>query len=180
VTTAKSFVRPSLASLEWACIILVPILVNIQRLKAETSGNGVFRRKRVTEGYGMSGKNASEIWERVETKREVFFGLSDRVWDVPELNFDEHRSCAEHLAVLEQQGFRITRNVAGMPTAIMGEAGEGGPVIAILGEYDALPGLSQIAGIAEQKPVVEGGNGHGCGHNLLGSGSLMAATAVKD
>ncbi len=128
----------------------------------------------------MSGKNASEVWELVEAKRKVFFDLSDRIWDMPELNYEEHRSCAEHAAVLEQQGFRITRNVAGIPTAVMGEAGEGGPVIAILGEYDALPGLSQVAGVAEQKPLVEGGNGHGCGHNLLGSGSLMAATAVKN
>ena len=128
----------------------------------------------------MSAKNSSEIWDLVEAKREAFFALSDRVWEMPELNFEEHRSCAEHATMLEQQGFRVTRGVAGMPTAVMGEAGEGGPVIAILGEYDALPGLSQQAGTAEQKPVVAGGNGHGCGHNLLGSGSLMAATAVKD
>jgi aminobenzoyl-glutamate utilization protein B len=128
----------------------------------------------------VSGKNASDIWGLVEAKREVFFALSDRIWEMPELNFEEHRSCAEHIAVLKQQGFRIARNVAGIPTAVMGEAGEEGPVIAILGEYDALPGLSQVAGTAEQKPVVEGGNGHGCGHNMLGSGSLMAATAVKD
>ncbi|MFL5020871.1 MAG: M20 family metallopeptidase [Microvirga sp.] len=132
------------------------------------------------EGYGVSGKNASDIWGLVEAKREVFFALSDRIWEMPELNFEEHHSCAEHIAVLKQQGFRIARNVAGIPTAVMGEAGEEGPVIAILGEYDALPGLSQVAGTAEQKPAVEGGNGHGCGHNMLGSGSLMAATAVKD
>ena len=62
----------------------------------------------------------------------------------------------------------------------MGEAGEGGPVIAILGEYDALPGLSQVAGIAEPKELERGGNGHGCGHNLLGSAALLAATAVKN
>ena len=128
----------------------------------------------------MSAKNSSEIWDLVEAKRGAFFALSDRVWEMPELNFEEHRSCAEHDAMLQQQGFRVSRGVAGIPTAVMGEAGEGGPVIAILGEYDALPGLSQQAGTAEQKPVVAGGNGHGCGHNLLGSGSLMAATAVKD
>ena len=62
----------------------------------------------------------------------------------------------------------------------MGEAGEGGPVIAILGEYDALPGLSQAAGVAEPKPLPGDGMGHGCGHNLLGSAALLAATAVKD
>jgi aminobenzoyl-glutamate utilization protein B len=62
----------------------------------------------------------------------------------------------------------------------MGEWGEGGPIIAILGEYDALPGLSQVAGIAEHKEVVPGGHGHGCGHNLLGSAAMLAATAIKD
>ena len=61
---------------------------------------------------------------------------------MPELCYGEFRSCAEHTAMLEQQGFRVTKDVAGIPTAVMGEAGEGGPVIAILGEYDALPGLS--------------------------------------
>ena len=125
-------------------------------------------------------RNAFEISKLVEARREAFFALSDRIWDVPELNFEEHRSCGEHTAMLEQQGFRVTRALADMPTAVMGEAGEDGPVIAILGEYDALPGLSQEAGLARQKPVATGGNGHGCGHNLLGSGSLMAATAVKD
>jgi aminobenzoyl-glutamate utilization protein B len=82
--------------------------------------------------------------------------------------------------MLEEEGFRITENVAGLPTAIMGEAGEGGPVIAILGEYDALPGLSQVAGIAEPKPMTPGGHGHGCGHNMLGAAALLAATAVKN
>src|SRR5947209_13088035 len=83
--------------------------------------------------------------------------------------------------MLRRQGFRIQDAVAGLPTAVMGEAGEGGPVIAILGEYDALPGLSQEAGIAEPKPVEgQGGVGHGCGHNLLGAASMLAASAVKD
>lgn len=69
---------------------------------------------------------------------------------------------------------------AGISTAMMGAAGEGGPVIAILGEYDALPGLSQKAGIDWPEPVEEGGDGHGCGHNLLGAGAMLAATAVKN
>jgi aminobenzoyl-glutamate utilization protein B len=125
--------------------------------------------------------NSSDIWRLVETKRQEFFDLSDRVWEMPELNFEEARSCGEHTAMLEAEGFRVTRNVANMPTAVMGEAGEGGPVIAILGEYDALPGLSQEAGIDTPTPrAIDGGNGHGCGHNLLGSGAMLAATAVKD
>jgi aminobenzoyl-glutamate utilization protein B len=82
--------------------------------------------------------------------------------------------------MLQAQGFRVTKDLAGIPTAVMGEAGEGGPVIAILGEYDALPGLSQEAGVAEPRPLPGLGYGHGCGHNMLGSASLLAATAVKD
>ena len=125
-------------------------------------------------------QNADAIWRLVEAKQQGFFDLSDRVWHTPELNYQEFRSSAEHAAMLEREGFRVTRGVAGLPTAVMGEFGEGGPVVAILGEFDALPGLSQEAGLAEKRPLAEGGNGHGCGHNLLGAGSLLAATAVKD
>jgi len=125
-------------------------------------------------------QNTEQIWRLVDAKQEDFIALSDRVWDMPELCYAEVRSCAEHTAMLEQQGFRVTRDVAGIPTAVMGESGEGGPVIAILGEYDALPGLSQEAGVAEPRPLPGPGYGHGCGHNLLGSASLLAATAVKD
>src|SRR3569623_2740420 len=64
--------------------------------------------------------------------------------------------------------------------ALMGDCGEGGPVIAFMGEDDALPGLSQEAGGAEHRPIESGGHGHGCGHNLLGAAALLAATAVKD
>ena len=125
-------------------------------------------------------ENTEEIWRLVDARQTPFTELSDRVWGMPELCYGEFRSCAEHTAMLEQQGFRVTKDVAGIPTAVMGEAGEGGPVIAILGEYDALPGLSQEAGVAEPRPIPGNGFGHGCGHNLLGSASLLAATAVKD
>jgi aminobenzoyl-glutamate utilization protein B len=128
----------------------------------------------------MSVKNWDDLWRLVDEKRDSFIALSDRVWGMPEVCYTEVRSAAEHAAELERQGFRVTRDVAGIPTALIGEAGEGGPVIAILGEYDALPGLSQEAGIAEHRPVEPGGNGHGCGHNLLGSAAMLAATAVKD
>jgi len=125
-------------------------------------------------------KNTSEIWRLVEDKRDRFFTLSDQVWDTPELNFGEWHSSAAHQEVLRAEGFRVSAGIAGMPTAVMGEAGEDGPVIAILGEYDALPGLTQQAGLARREPLAGSDNGHGCGHNLLGAGSLMAATAVKD
>jgi aminobenzoyl-glutamate utilization protein B len=125
-------------------------------------------------------QNTSDVWRLVEAKEIPFFELSDRIWAMPELNYQEHRSAEAHAQMLSDEGFRVTRGVAGLPTAMMGEAGEGGPVIAILGEYDALPGLSQQAGVAEKRPDPQGPNGHGCGHNMLGSASLLAATAVKD
>lgn len=125
-------------------------------------------------------QNTDEIWRLVDDKRETFIGLSDRVWGMPELLYTEFRSSAEHVQAMTEQGFRVATGLADIPTAVMGEAGEGGPVIAFLGEYDALPGLSQEAGVAEYRPVEPGGHGHGCGHNLLGSASLLAATALKD
>ena len=125
-------------------------------------------------------QNTDEIWRLVEAKQDAFIELSDRIWEMPELNFQETRSAHEHAEMLRAQGFRVTEAVGGIPTAVMGEAGEGGPVIAILGEYDALPGLSQEAGVAEHRPLQQNGAGHGCGHNLLGAGAMLAATAVKD
>ena len=123
--------------------------------------------------------NRSTVWRAVDLAKERFVTLSDRVWGMPELCYAETRSAAEHLAELRHQGFRVTEALAGIPTAVMGEAGEGGPVIAVLGEYDALPGLSQEAGTAEHRPIEAGGHGHGCGHNLLGSAAMLAATAIK-
>jgi aminobenzoyl-glutamate utilization protein B len=125
-------------------------------------------------------QNTEQVWQLVDDKKDLFEALSDRIWDRPEIAYNEYNSVAEHVATLREQGFRITENLAGIPTAVMGEAGEGGPVIAILGEYDALPGLSQEAGVAEPRPLPGDGMGHACGHNLLGSGALLAATAVKD
>ena len=125
-------------------------------------------------------QNTDPIWKHVDRHREDFVSLSDRVFDTPETLYTEHKSVAEHKRMLEAQGFRITENAAGIPTAVIGEAGDDGPVIAILGEFDALPYLSQEPGVAEHRPLEEGGNGHGCGQNLLGSAALLAATAVKD
>lgn len=125
-------------------------------------------------------KNEPDIWNSVDQHAPDLIGLSDRVWGMPEICYTEYRSVAEHTAMLKEKGFRVTENVAGIPTAVIGEAGEGGPIIAFLGEYDALPGLSQEAGVAEPRPLPGNGQGHGCGHNLLGSAAMLAACALKD
>ncbi len=120
-------------------------------------------------------ENKALVWKWVEKYQQDFCDLSDRVWGTPEICYTEYRSVAEHTAMLKTQGFRVTENVAGIPTAVMGEAGSGGPVIAFLGEYDALP----PSGVAHYSPLPGDGHGHGCGHNLLGSGAMLAATALK-
>jgi len=116
----------------------------------------------------------------VEDLKPGYLDLSDRIWDMPELRYMEEKSAAAQIEMLEAAGFMVTRNVAGIPTAFMAEAGTGGPVIGFLGEFDALAGLSQEAGVAQKRPLESGGNGHGCGHNLLGAGAMLAAVATRD
>ncbi|MEX0285792.1 MAG: amidohydrolase [Paracoccaceae bacterium] len=128
----------------------------------------------------MSETNEHPAWPLVDAAQDRFRALSDRVWATPETCYAEDQSAAAHLEELQHQGFRVTEGVAGIPTAMMGEAGEGGPIIAFLGEFDALAGLSQVADLAEQQAMEDGGNGHGCGHNMLGSAAMLAAVAVRD
>ena len=106
-------------------------------------------------------------------------GLSDRIWAYAETALRETRSAAALADYAEQQGFRVERGVAGMPTAFVATYGSGRPVIGIMGEYDALPGISQKASPV-QEPLEPGAAGHGCGHNLFGAASLGAAVAIKE
>lgn len=124
-------------------------------------------------------KNSRTLPQVIDDLSDDFKALSDRVWAVPETCYAERKSAAEHVEELQRQGFRVTEGVAGIPTAMVGEAGDSGPIIAFLGEFDALPGLSQEAGENVHTPLERNGAGHGCGHNLLGSAAMMAATAVK-
>jgi aminobenzoyl-glutamate utilization protein B len=105
--------------------------------------------------------------------------LSDRIWTHAETALREHRSAAALADFAARQGFRVQRGVAGLPTAFVAAYGAGRPVIGVMGEYDALPGLSQQAR-PERAPLVEGAAGHGCGHNLFGAASLGAALAIKE
>lgn len=122
-------------------------------------------------------KQAAINW--VDNNAAVLSTMSDKIWGFEEVAFQEKQS-AELLAdYAESQGFKVTRGVAEIPTAFVAEYGSGKPVIAILGEFDALPGLSQKS-VPTKDPLHEGGAGHGCGHNLFGVASLGAATAIKD
>lgn len=115
-------------------------------------------------------------WIRENTPRLV--GLAQAIWEYAEVSLKEERSAAAQASFLEEEGFTVRQGVAGMPTALVASFGEGRPVIGFLGEYDALPGLSQKA-VPYQEPVQAGAPGHGCGHNLLGVGSLGAAVALR-
>lgn len=117
--------------------------------------------------------------DAVEGRRDAFTALADAVWDSPETRFEEHVSATLLADALEAEGFTVTRGAGGIDTAFVASFGEGKPVIALLGEYDALAGLSQRAGVAHPEPLTAGANGHGCGHNLLGVAALAGAVAVK-
>jgi aminobenzoyl-glutamate utilization protein B len=104
--------------------------------------------------------------------------IAQSIWGFAELGLEEVQSSALLAEELERQGFSVKRGVAGMPTAFVAVWGEGKPVIGILAEYDALPGLSNHA-VPYKSPIREGAPGHGCGHNLFGTASLAAAVALK-
>jgi aminobenzoyl-glutamate utilization protein B len=120
------------------------------------------------------------IARAVDERAKGFIELSDRIWDNPELRWQEFDSVAAQKDMAAAAGFRVSGNVAGIPTAFSAEYGSGGPLIAFLGEYDSLAGLSQDSGVARPQPdgANTSGNGQGCGHHLLGTASLLAAVAV--
>ena len=118
----------------------------------------------------------------IDANAEKITALAREIWGYAELAYEEHRSSAALIRALEESGFSVETGIAGIPTAFRASwsSGSGKPVAAFLGEYDALDALSQEAGRPEKEPVCDGAPGHGCGHNLLGVGSLAAALAVKE
>lgn len=126
-----------------------------------------------------SDKDKQFVIAEIDKNANVYKGVAKNLWHYAELGFLETRSAEELQALLKTEGFQVETGVAGMPTAFVATYGTGGPVVGILAEFDALPGLSQDS-VAFKKPVVEGGSGHGCGHNLFGAASAGAAIALKD
>ena len=123
--------------------------------------------------------NKKAVINAVEQQEESLIELSDAIWAHAEIAFQEDDSSKLLADYAEENGFTVERGVAGMPTAFVATYGSGKPVISILGEFDALPGISQKAKPTKD-PLEPGGAGHGCGHNLFGAGSLGAAIAVKE
>jgi aminobenzoyl-glutamate utilization protein B len=111
---------------------------------------------------------------------EKFGKISDAIWEYAELGMQEFKSSKLLADTLEEAGFTVERGVAGMPTCFVASYGSGKPVIGILGEYDALPMISQKGRVTTQDPLVEGAPGHGCGHNTMCTAAAAAAIAVKE
>jgi len=120
-----------------------------------------------------------EAQKYIEERGGEFAALSRQIWEYAELSLKEFRSAALYVEKLRAEGFTVEENLGGIATAFSGSFGSGRPVIGILGEFDALSGLSQAAGEAEKRPLVPGGAGHGCGHNMLGAAAFAAACGVK-
>ena len=123
-----------------------------------------------------------EKWALMEVMRNhegIFENVSDKIWEFAEIRYHEFQSADLLCQTLKEAGFQVTRPIAGIETAFVGEFGSGKPVIGFLGEFDALPNLSQKANLTRKEVIKEDACGHGCGHNLLGVGSLEAACAVK-
>jgi aminobenzoyl-glutamate utilization protein B len=124
-------------------------------------------------------KTKKAIIASVEKHEADLIKISDDIWALAETAFEENQSSKILSDYAEEQGFTIERGVAGMPTAFVATYGSGKPVISVLGEFDALPGISQKAQ-PTKSPLHEGAAGHGCGHNIFGAGSLGAAIAIKE
>ncbi|MCX8159744.1 MAG: amidohydrolase [Candidatus Saccharicenans sp.] len=118
-------------------------------------------------------------WLGEKEQLEFFGRISDRIWSYAELGLQEYKSAALLADTLEQAGFKVERGLAGMPTCFAASYGEGKPVIGFLGEFDALPMLSQKGRVPRKDPVVDGAPGHGCGHNTMGTAAVAAAIATK-
>jgi aminobenzoyl-glutamate utilization protein B len=124
-------------------------------------------------------KNKKALLTSVEKHKNELIKISDEIWGLAETAFEETKSAEILASYAEKNGFTVERGVAGMPTAFVATYGSGSPVISVLGEFDALPGISQKA-TPTKSPLKEGAAGHGCGHNLFGAGSLGAAIAIKE
>jgi aminobenzoyl-glutamate utilization protein B len=130
-------------------------------------------------GFAQSTVDRAEVVKLVDASAPRFQQVSKQIWDFAELGYHEDKSSRLLQDQLKAAGFSVKAGVADEPTGFIASYGSGKPVIAILGEFDALPGLSQQS-VPTRKPVVDAAPGHGCGHNLLGSGAALAAVATKE
>ena len=134
--------------------------------------------------FSQAGKPRADIkmtsvgMRYLDSSFHLYDSLQRRIWNYAETGYNEVQSARQWTEFLRSQGFTVETGVAGIPTAFIATYGSGHPVIGMMAEYDALKGMSQDT-VPYRKPLVDGGNGHGCGHNLLGTGSVAGAVAVS-
>lgn len=138
------------------------------------------QRLSIRKGLHTMNITKEQALSAIDREKELLCKASDDVWDHPETAFQEFKSAEILCELLEKEGFSVEKNLAGIATAFSGRFGHGKPVMGILGEFDALSGLSQVCAATEKAAVADGEPGHGCGHNLLGAGSIAAAVAMKE
>lgn len=127
----------------------------------------------------ITNENKQRIVSSIDNHASALTDLSDAIWEHAEIAFKENKSSEALASFAEEHGFTVKRGIGEIPTAFTAEYGSGKPVIGIMGEFDALPGLSQKT-MPHKEPLVEGAPGHGCGHNLFGVASLGAAMTIKE
>jgi aminobenzoyl-glutamate utilization protein B len=136
-----------------------------------------------TTDVSVSGQSpaaaSADLLQRIDARRDAYADVAKQIWAFAEVGFQETKSSALLQQQLRAAGFSVRAGVADMPTAFVASYGSGKPVIAIIGEFDALPGLSQEPA-PRRSAIVSEGAGHGCGHNLLGTAALAAAAGIKD
>jgi aminobenzoyl-glutamate utilization protein B len=120
-----------------------------------------------------------DVLKKLDSKADFYGNIARQIWANPELGYLETNSSVLLQKTLSDAGFKVTAGVADIPTAFMAEYGSGKPVIGIMAEFDALPGVSQAA-VPFKSPVVEGGAGHACGHHLFGAASVASGIAVME
>ena len=124
--------------------------------------------------------SAESINQNINNHKDQFEKVAMDLWDFAELGYQENQSSSRLINELEKEGFAILRGVADIPTAFIAEYSNGGPVIGILGEFDALPGLAQTSSPFKEVQSNATGAGQACGHHLFGAGSAWAAVVIKE
>lgn len=168
-------------------ILLLTCLLALS-LQAANAGPGAFARNGLrsnAEGTALSPtakksakKGKADVGIKyLDANFKLYDSLQKQIFIFAETGYKEFRSAEQWASFLESQGFSVERGVAGIPTAFVATYGNGGPVIGMMAEYDAIAGMSQDT-VAYQKVLVPGAPGHACGHNLLGTGSVAGAIAT--
>ena len=129
--------------------------------------------------FSYAQKYKKEVLQNLDNKQSSYGETAHQIWQWAELGYQETKSSALLQELLEKEGFTIETGVAGIPTAFVATYGSGSPVIGVLAEYDALPGLSQAA-VTKRQPVIDEAPGHACGHHLFGTATVAAAIEVKN